>query len=53
MPEKDFYLIITLSIVIGFLLIRTLRARVARRRKGRRLEREIAEYLTLRAAAKE
>jgi uncharacterized membrane protein affecting hemolysin expression len=52
MPEKDFYLIIILSIVIGLLLIRTLRARVARRRKSRRLEREIAEYFELKSSGK-
>jgi hypothetical protein len=45
MPAKDFYLLIILSIVIGLLLIRTIMARVARRRKSRRLEREIAEHL--------
>jgi hypothetical protein len=47
MPETDFYLLIILSIVIGLLFIRTLRARVARRRKSRRLEREIAEHLVI------
>ena len=43
MSEKDFYLLIVLSVVIGLFLIETLRARVARRRKSRRLEQAIAE----------
>jgi hypothetical protein len=50
MPEKDFYLLIALSIVTGFLLIQIVMARIGRRRKSRRLEREIAEYLRKRAA---
>lgn len=45
MPEKDFYLIIILSVVVGLLLIRTVMARVARSRKSRRIEWGIAEYL--------
>jgi len=45
MPEKDFYLIIILSVVIGLLLIRTIMARVARRRDSRRVEQGIVEYL--------
>jgi uncharacterized integral membrane protein len=40
-------LIIILSIVIGLLLIRIVMARIGRRRKSRRLEREIAEHLVL------
>ena len=50
MPEKDFYLLIILSVVTGFLLIRIVMARIGRRRKNRRLEREIAEYLRKKAA---
>jgi hypothetical protein len=50
MPEKDFYLLIILSVVTGFLLIRIVMARSGRRRKSRRLEREIAEYLRKKAA---
>jgi hypothetical protein len=45
MPEKDFYFIIILSVVIGLLLIRTIMARVARRRDSRRVEQGIVEYL--------
>jgi uncharacterized membrane protein affecting hemolysin expression len=52
MPEKDFYLIIILSVAIGLLLIRTFMARVARCRKSRRLKREIAEYLALKSSGK-
>jgi len=50
MPEKDFYLIIILSVVTGFLLIQIVMTRIGRRRKSRRLEREIAEYLRKSAA---
>jgi hypothetical protein len=50
MPEKDFYLLIILSIVTGFLLIQIVMARIGRRRKSRRLEREIGEYMRKRAA---
>jgi hypothetical protein len=50
MPERDFYLLIILSVIIGFLLIRIVMARIGRRRKSRRLEREIGEYLRKRAA---
>ena len=50
MPEKDFYLLIILSVVTGFLLIRIVRARIGRHRQSRRLEREVAEYLRKRAA---
>jgi len=50
MPEKDFYLLIILSVVTGFLLIQMVMARIGRRRKSRRLEREILEYLRKRAA---
>ena len=48
MPEKDFYLLIILSVVAGFLLIQIVMARIGRRRKGRRLEREIAKYFRIR-----
>jgi hypothetical protein len=50
MPEKDFYLLMILSVVTGFLLIQIVMTRIGRRRKSRRLEREIAEYLRKRAA---
>ena len=50
MPEELFYLLIIFSVVTGFLLIRIVMARIGRRRKSRRLEREIAEYLRKRAA---
>jgi hypothetical protein len=50
MPEKDFYLLIILSVVTGFLLIQIVMTRIGRHRKSRRLEREIAEYLRKRAA---
>jgi hypothetical protein len=50
MPEKDFYLLIFLTVVIGLLLIQIVMAKIGRRRKGRRLEREVAEYLRKRAA---
>jgi hypothetical protein len=50
MPEKDFYWVIILSVIIGFLLIQIVMARIGRRRKNRRMEREIAEYLRKRAA---
>jgi len=50
MPERDFYFLIILSVVTGFLLIQIVMARIGRRRKSRRLEREIAEYLRKRAA---
>jgi hypothetical protein len=46
-------LLIILSVITGFLLIRIVIARIGRRRKSRRLKREIAEYLRKRAAAKE
>jgi len=45
MPEKDFYLIIILSVVIGLLLIRTIMAILARRPDSRRVEQGIVEYL--------
>jgi hypothetical protein len=51
MPEKDFYLLIILSVITGFLLIRIVMARIGRRRQSRRLEREIAQYLRKKAAA--
>jgi hypothetical protein len=44
MPKELFYLLIILSVVTGFLLIRIVMARIGRRRKSRRLEREIGEY---------
>jgi hypothetical protein len=50
MPEKDFYLLLILSVITGFLLIQIVMARIVRSRKNRRLEREIAEYLRKRAA---
>jgi hypothetical protein len=50
MPEKDFYLLIILSVVAGLLLIKIVIARIGRYRKSRRLEQEIAEYLRKRAA---
>jgi hypothetical protein len=50
MPEKDFYLLIILSVVTGFLFIQIVMTRIGRRRKSRRLEREVAEYLRKRAA---
>jgi hypothetical protein len=50
MPEKYFYLLIIFSVVIGFLLIRIVMARIGRHRQSRRLEREIYEYLRKRAA---
>jgi hypothetical protein len=52
MSAKDFYLIIILSVVIGLLLMRTIRARVARRRKSRRIEQGLAEYLRKQSHAK-
>ena len=52
MPEKDFYLIIILSVVIGLLLIRTLMTRVERRRKSRRIQQGLAEYLRKQSHAK-
>lgn len=50
MPEKYFYLLIILSVITGFLLFQIVMTRIGRRRKGRRVEREIAEYLRKRAA---
>jgi hypothetical protein len=50
MPEKVFYLLIILSVVTGFLLIQIVMTRIGRRRKSRRLEREISEYLRKKAA---
>ena len=49
MPEKDFYLLIGLSIIAGLWLIHIVAERIGRRRKIRRLEREIAEYVRKRA----
>ena len=50
MPEKDFYLLIILSLLTGFLLIRIVMTRIGRCRKSHRLEREIFDYLRKRAA---
>jgi CheY-like chemotaxis protein len=50
MPEKDFYLLTALSIIAGLWLIQIITGRIGRRRKNRRMEREIAEYLRKRAA---
>jgi len=50
MPEKDFYLLIALSIVAGLWLIQIVTERIGRRRKSHRLEREVAEYLRKKAA---
>jgi hypothetical protein len=50
MPEKDFYLLIILSVVISLLLIQIVVSSIGRRRKGRRFEREIAEHLRKKAA---
>ena len=50
MPEELFYLLIIFSVVTGLLLIRIVRARSSRRRKGRRLEREIVKHFRKRAA---
>ncbi len=52
MPEKDFYWIIIFSLAIGLSLIRTLMARVTRRRKSRLIEQELAEYLRKQSHAK-
>lgn len=52
MPEKDFYLIILLSVVMGLFAIRTLMARVTRHRKRRRIEQELAECLSKQSRAK-
>jgi hypothetical protein len=52
MPEKDFYLLIILSVITGFLLIQIVMARIGRRRNRRRIQRGIAEYLTLKSSGK-
>jgi hypothetical protein len=52
MPQQIFYLLITLSIVGGFLLVRFVREKIGRRRKSRVIEQGIAEYLSQKAAAK-
>jgi hypothetical protein len=52
MPEKDFYLLIILSVITGFLLIQIIVARIRRRRKSRRIERGTAEYLALKISGK-
>src|SRR5438132_465901 len=40
MPEKDFYLLIALSIIAGLWLIQIITGRTGRHRKSRRLERD-------------
>jgi hypothetical protein len=50
MPEKDFYLLIILSVVTALLLIKIVAARIGGLRKGRRFQREIAEHLRKQAA---
>jgi hypothetical protein len=50
MPEKDFYLLIILAVVTGFLLIQIVMTRIGRRRKSHRLGREIAKHFRERAA---
>ena len=50
MPEKDFYLLIILSVFTGLLLIKIVAARIGRLRKGRRFEREIAQHLRKKVA---
>ncbi len=52
MPEKLLYLLLTLAVVAGFLLVESIKARIRRRRDDRRLERSIAEYLRKKAAGK-
>ena len=52
MPEKDFYLLIILSVITGFLLIQIVMVRIGRRRNRRHIQRGIAEYLTLKSAGK-
>jgi hypothetical protein len=52
MPEKDFYLLIILSVVTGFLLIQIVIAKIRQRRKSRRIERGLAEYLALKSSGK-
>jgi hypothetical protein len=52
MPEKDFYLLIILSVITGFLLIQIVMARIGRRRNHRRIQRGIAEYLALKSSGK-
>jgi hypothetical protein len=53
MPEKDFYLLIALSIVAVLWLIQIATERIGRRRKSNRIERGIAEYLGKVGASKE
>jgi hypothetical protein len=52
MPEKDFYLLIILSVITGFVLFQIVMARIGRRRNRRRIERGIAEYLALKSSGK-
>jgi hypothetical protein len=51
MPQQIFYLLVILSIVAGFLLVRVAMARIGQRRKSRGIERGIAEYLSQKAGA--
>jgi hypothetical protein len=53
MPEKDFYLLIALSIIAGLWLIQIITERIGRRRERGRLERAIAEYLRSKALGKQ
>jgi hypothetical protein len=52
MAEGSFYLLITLSIVAGFLLVRVVIPKMGQRRKNRRIQRGIAEYLALKSVGK-
>jgi hypothetical protein len=52
MPEELFYLLLILSIVAGFWLVRVLVPKIDRRRNRRRMDREIAEYLALKSTGK-
>ncbi len=53
MAGKAFYLIMILSAVIGFLLMRTLMGTVAQLRKRRRVAQLLAEYLSKESVAKD
>jgi hypothetical protein len=52
MPEKDFYLLIILSVITGFVLFQIVMARIGRRRNRRRIERGIAESFALKSSGK-
>ena len=52
MPEKDFYLLIALSIIAGLWLIQIVAETIGRRRNRRRIQRGIAEYLALKSSGK-